>query len=136
MKLYLQKTMGGLKPMYDSDLDKYKKIPFDIPLEFDVKLARNAKFHNKYFAMLGMAFENQEEFKSFESFREAVQIGAGFIVRKQRLHGEEQIDSKSISFANMDQEEFDRLYVAVLDTIIDYFKFPKNGFKEELAKFY
>jgi hypothetical protein len=128
--------MGGLKPMYDSDLELYKKIPFDVSLEFEVKVPRNLPLLKKYFAMLKLAFENQEEFKSFEVFREAVQIGAGFFDRVQRLHGEEIIVSKSISFAKMSQEEFGRLYVAVLDTIIDYFKFPRNGFEEEIAKFY
>ncbi len=134
MKLYLQKTMGGLKPLYDSDLELYKKIPFDVSLEFEVKLARNAQFHRKYFAMLGIAFENQEQFKSFEMFRKAVQIEAGFFDRVQRLHGEEQIESKSISFSKMDQVQFDSLYVAVIDTIIDYFKFPRKGFEEEIDK--
>lgn len=136
MKLYLQKTMSGLKPLYDSDSDMYKKIPFDTPLEFNVKVPRNLQFHKKYFAALNLAFQNQEEFKSFEIFREAVQIGAGFYDKIQRLHGEEVIQARSISFAKMSQEEFDNLYFAVLDTIIDYFKFPRNGFEEEIAKFY
>lgn len=136
MKLYLQKTMGGLKPLYDSDLELYKKIPFDTPLEFEMKVPRGLKFHKKYFAAINLAFQNQEEFKSFEIFRESVQIGAGFYDKIQRLHGEEVIQARSISFAKMSQEEFDSLYVAVLDTIIDYFKFPRDGFEEEIAKFY
>lgn len=136
MKLYLQKTFQGLKPCYDSDQELFKKIPFDVPLEFEVKVARNIKFHKKLFALLNLTYQNQEEFKSFEVFRQAVIIGAGFFDVKQRLHGEEVIEAKSISFAKMDNTEFELLYNAVLDTIIDYFKFPRKGLEEEIAKFY
>lgn len=128
--------MSGLKPCYETDAEAYKKIPFDTPMEFEVKIARNLKFHKKYFAMLNLAYENQEEFKSFETFRQAVQIGAGYYDRVQRLHGEEVIVPRSISFSKMDNEEFEKLYTAVLATIIEYFNFPKKGFEEEIAKFY
>ncbi len=136
MKLFLQRTISGLKPLYDSDFELYKKIPFDVPFEFEVKIGRNIKFHKKFFAMLNLAFQNQEEFKSFEIFRQAVIIGAGFYDRIQRLHGEEIIVPKSISFSKMDEEEFERLYTSVLDTIIDYFNFPKAEIVDEIAKFY
>ena len=139
MKIYLIKTFNGLKPVGVNDDEKYKKIPQGEILEYEVKIGRNVAFHRKYFAMLNMAFQNQEEFKSFELFREAIQIGAGFFERKQRLHGEEIIDSKSISFAKMDEEEFSRLYTSVMDTIIDYFGWDKKGFESELqeiGKFY
>jgi hypothetical protein len=51
------------------------------------------------------------------------------------LHGEEMILAKSIKFSSMDEAEFDSLYIAVLDTIIDYFNFTQE-FVDELAKFY
>lgn len=136
MKLYLQKTISGLKPLYDSDLDLYKKIPFDVPFEFEVRIGRNIKFHKKFFAMLNLSFQNQEEFKSFEIFRQAVIIGAGFYEQIQRMHGEIMIIPKSISFAKMDEDEFQLLYSSVLDTIIEYFNFPKKEIEEEIAKFY
>jgi hypothetical protein len=86
--------------------------------------------------MLNLAFENQEEFKNFQIFREAVIIGAGFFEKVQRLHGEEIIVAKSISFAQMDNEQFEQLYTACIDTIIDYFNFTKKDFESELAMFY
>jgi hypothetical protein len=123
-------------PIDDLDKTKIGKIPFDTPLEFDVKVPRNIKFHRKFFAMLNLAFENQEEFKNFQIFREAVIIGAGFFEKVQRLHGEEIIVAKSISFAQMDNEQFEQLYTACIDTIIDYFNFTKKDFESELAMFY
>lgn len=136
MKLYLQRTLRGLMPLDDTDKEKINKIPFDTPLEFDVKVPRNIKFHRKFFAMLNLAFENQDEFKNFKIFREAVIIGAGFFDKVQRLHGEEILIAKSISFSNMDNEQFEGLYTACIDTIIDYFHFTKKDFESELAMFY
>lgn len=139
MELYLIKTFNGLKPVGDSDDEKFKKIPINEILKYTVSIPRNYKFHQKFFAMLNLAFQNQEEFRSFELFREAAIIGAGFIERKQRLHSEETIEAKSISFAKMNEEEFSRLYTAVLDTIIMYFGWEKEGFErelEEIAKFH
>ena len=136
MKLYLQRTLRGLIPIDDADKEKINKIPFDTPLEFDVKVPRNLGLHKKFFAMLNLAFENQDEFSNFEIFREAIIIGAGYFDRIQRLHGEEVIVAKSISFAKMDNAEFDSLYTACIDTIIDYFSFTKKDFENELAQFY
>lgn len=136
MKIYLQRTLRGLIPLDDTDKEKINKIPFDVALEYDVKVPRNIKFHRKYFAMMNLAFENQDEFKNFQIFREAVIIGAGFFDKVQRLHGEEIIVAKSISFANMDNEQFEQLYTACIDTIIDYFNFTKKDFESELAMFY
>lgn len=136
MKLYLQRTLRGLMPLDDTDKEKINKIPFDTPLEFDVKVPRNIKLHRKFFAMLNLAFENQDEFKNFQIFREAVIIGSGYFEKVQRLYGEEIILAKSISFANMDNFEFDSLYTACIDTIIGYFNFTKKEFESELAMFY
>jgi hypothetical protein len=135
MKIYLIKTYSGLVPYDDTDKESLKKIPLNVAMEYEVKIPRNLSFHKKFFAMLNLAFANQEEFKSFESFREAVIIGAGYYRTIQRLHGEEMILAKSIKFSSMDEAEFDSLYIAVLDTIIDYFNFTQE-FVDELAKFY
>jgi hypothetical protein len=136
MKIYLQRTLRGLIPLDDTDKEKINKIPFDVALEYEVKVMRNLKFHRKFFAMLNLAFENQDEFKNFQIFREAVIIGAGFFEKVQRLHGEEIIIAKSISFSQMDNTEFETLYTACIDTIIDYFNFTKKDFESELAMFY
>ena len=136
MKLYLRRTLRGLIPIDDTDKEKINKIPFHTPLEFEVKVPRNLGLHKKFFAMLNLAFENQDEFRNFQIFREAVIIGAGFFDRVQRLHGEEIIVAKSISFSQMDNEQFEQLYTACIDTIIDYFSLTKKDFENELAQFY
>jgi len=136
MKIALVRTLGGLKPAFDSDNDMLKKIPLDTILEYEVRVGRNIQFHKKFFALLNLTFSNQEEFTNFNVFRDAVVIGAGFYEEVQRLGGEMTIEAKSISFSKMDEMEFQELYGKVLDTIIEYFKFPRQGIEEEIAKFY
>lgn len=136
MKLYLVKTFGGLKPAYDSDNERFKKIPFDVPLEYNVKVPRNPLFHKKFFAMLKMAYENQEEFRHPEHFRKSMMLRSGNSEEEQRCDGEIALVPKSIAFDNMEEYEFQEVYISVLDTIIEYFKWPRKGFEEEIAKFY
>jgi hypothetical protein len=136
MKINMQRNFRGLVPLTDKDKEKINKIPLDTSFEFEVRVPRNLKFHRKLFKMLTLVFENQDEFKNFNIFREAIIIGAGYFDRVQRLHGEEVILAKSISFANMDEEAFQHLYNDCIDTAMNYFNFSKKSFEQELANFY
>lgn len=97
-------------------------------LEFVIP--RNGKFHRKYFALLDVGFDAWEPgrkhksykgipvAKSREQFREDVIILAGFYEQTFNLKGEMKIRAKSISFANMDDAEFERLYSATVDVLL------------------
>lgn len=132
MKITLVRTFKGLIPYDVSDEAKLKKIPFDTALEYDISVPRNLKLHKKFFALLNLAFENQEEFVSAKTFRSAVIIGAGYYEEQQRLGGEISIEAKSISFAKMDEAEFQNLYNDVLNTIVKYFGWEKTNLEEAL----
>ena len=91
---------------------------------------RNSKFHNKFFAMLNFAFDAWEPDrkrktykgrpvkKNFDLFREDILILAGFSEQTFNLRGEMKLKAQSISFANMDDEEFEQVYSAVVDVIL------------------
>ena len=90
--------------------------------------ARNPKFHRKFFAMLGVGFAAWEPgeletkhgpvTKQFEQFREDATILAGFYEQSIRLDGSVRVTAKSIAFGNMDELEFQRVYSAVADVIL------------------
>lgn len=98
--------------------------------EIEFVIPRNPKFHRKFFAMLNFAFDAWEPDrkrktykgrpveKNFEQFREDILILAGFSEQTFNLRGEMRLKAKSISFANMDDEEFERVYSAVVDVIL------------------
>jgi hypothetical protein len=56
--------------------------------------------------------------KNFECFREEVIIAAGFYEQTFGLNGRLKLTAKSISFAQMDDLEFERVYSAVANVLL------------------
>ena len=56
--------------------------------------------------------------KSFERFRKDVTIAAGFYDVNVNLKGEVRAEAKSISFAKMEQHEFEEVYSKVADVLL------------------
>ena len=133
MKLLLKNTNHGLIPLYDKDYEEKKKLVIGKDYQAEIKLARNIFFHRKYFGMLDAAWsllrENQRVFfggatygETFgkEAFRRSVQISAGFFEPIWDVKGRcWQKSVKSIAFDKMDEGEFENLYKAVYDTVMD-----------------
>lgn len=93
-------------------------------------IPRNGKYHRKFFAMLTVGFEAWEParkrktykgrsmVKNFDQFREDVLIAAGFYEQTFDLRGRMALRAKSISFSNMDDAEFEKVYGAVADVLL------------------
>ena len=113
---------------------EFATIEFVIP--------RNQKFHRKFFAMLNFAFDAWEPDrkrktykgrpvqKNFDRFREDVLILAGFSDQTFDLRGNMKLKAKSISFANMDDAEFESVYSSVADVILEHVLSGYSGRKE------
>ena len=107
----------------------------------DFKKMRNPKFHAKYFALLNIGFDNWSPKaidtkygvpeKNFERFRKDTTILAGFYDVTFRLDGSTRIEAKSISFANMSEDEFEDLYSKTIDVLLKYV-YDKDMTKEEI----
>ena len=133
MKLLLLNTVHGLVPLYDEDYDEKKKLIIGKEYKAEIRQARNIMFHRKYFGMLDAAWsllkESQRMFfggatygETFgkEAFRRSVQISAGFFEPIWDVKGRcWQKSVKSIAFDKMDETEFEKLYRAVYDTVMD-----------------
>jgi len=98
--------------------------------EISARQPRNARFHRKFFALLKLGYDawqpprrrmkyrGRPVAKSFEAFREEVTILAGFYEQTFDLAGRLQLRARSISFARMGEDEFERLYSAVIDVLL------------------
>lgn len=95
--------------------------------EIEIVIPRNPKFHRKFFALLKIGYEawepqilhdGQRIEKSFDQFREDVTIMAGHYIQTWTLDGEMRLRAKSISFAAMDDSEFEQVYGSVADVIL------------------
>lgn len=95
--------------------------------DVSIVVPRNPRFHRKFFALLkigfdcwepGLAHDGEPVAKDFEQFREDVTIMAGHYVQTWTLEGEMRLRAKSISFAAMDDDEFERVYSSVADVLL------------------
>ena len=135
MKAYVKWTGTFLKPMYNQDHDNVRqsKLKIGEVYEVELKKPRNILFHRKFFALLNLVFENQEVFdpNDFEAFRAYILIKCGEYVRTVTPKGEF-FHAKSISFANMDEIEFDELYTKVVNLAVQEIGLTSEEIKEEI----
>lgn len=127
----LWKRLMALEP------GEFATVEFVIP--------RNSKFHRKFFSMLHFAFDSWEPkrkfktykgrpvAKNFERFREDVLILSGFSEQTFDLRGNMKLKAVSISFASMDDAEFERVYSAVATVILENVLTSYSG-REELDR--
>jgi hypothetical protein len=135
-ELILEKSGIGLLPADEESEQILAKLPACQPIKVKFSKVRNTKFHRKAMALFGWAFERWEPPKlentrwsdlqperNFDRFRKDLTILAGFYEAHYRLNGEVRIEAKSLAFDQMEDDEFHKVYSAVIDAII------KNMFK-------
>lgn len=117
MKIFCRNTISGLVPLYPSDFDEKRKLKLGNDYEVTVVNPRNIGFHKKFFALVNVGHENTKLKMPFETYRRYVIMKAGYFKTYQTTKGT-YYEAESISFANMDQSQFEEVYSRVLDVII------------------
>lgn len=128
-ELALMKGSNGvLLPVTDEDSEYLKKLRAGQVIRGEFRQMRNPRFHRKFFALLQIGFDAweppEQEFrglpvqKNFERFRKDCVIAAGFYEPVANLKGEVRAEAKSVSFSNMEDAEFEKVYSAVADVIL------------------
>ena len=130
MKAYLSKTMTGFAPADEATAEWHRKMKLGQVVQGKYTKVRNYAFLRKYFALLNLGFENwnpgeiNSKFgvpeKNFERFRADVTILAGHYDVTIRIDGSTRIEPKSVSFANMNEEIFEKLYSATIDVLLKF----------------
>lgn len=129
---------GSLDGFLDADKTAYRRFKSRLKnleagelIAFDVRLPRNSKYHRKFFAMLNLAYEMWQPQrknksykgvvvqKNFERFRSDCLIQAGFYEQTFDLDGNMKLEAQSISFASMDDIQFEAVYSAVLNVLLE-----------------
>lgn len=129
MKLYLRKMPGGtLVPEDDDAVEWLQGVKAGSVISAEVAKPRNYRFLKKYMALLRLAFEAWEPalgdfkgmpvVKNFHRFRKDIAIATGFYELTVNLRGETRAEAKSISFAHMSEEEFNKLYQQTITLLL------------------
>lgn len=154
MEILLTKLPGGgLVPGDEIATEYLQRVKSGTVLRADVKRMRNARFHRKFHAMVRFAYDQWEPGddaewrgvkveKSYDRFYKDAIIMAGFYEPVFNIKGDLRMEAKSISFANMDEDEFEQVYTRVLDKLIEivlrhkgYNRQKVNDIIDQLAQF-
>jgi len=138
MKIYCKVTEIGLVPMYGSDLDEKRRLKVGETVLCEVTKPRNYEFHKKFFALVRLTFENLPErlsqmlsIRSEEDMLDCMKIDLGLY--SSAWHGGRQVVKPgSISFAKMDETEFEKFYGRAVDMVLSLYLAGTN--KEELLE--
>jgi len=125
------KGAGGVfYPAFEHDLQRLTKFKNGELYTAEIKLTRNPAFHRKTFAFFNFCFqhwaadraglEHADEATQFDRFRKDLTILAGFYEQTVRLNGDIRTEAKSLAYANMEPDEFERCYSALINAAIKH----------------
>jgi hypothetical protein len=144
MKIQAIRVPTGYLFATEADREAAKRHRIGQEVTLSAKATRNGKFHRKYFALLNLGFEYWETgdrehkgravAKNFERFRKDVAIMAGHYDPVWNLAGEMRLEARSISFASMDEAEFEKLYETTVQILIDKVLAAKGFTREEVDR--
>lgn len=137
MDIFCKVTPHGLVPMYDSDFDLKKRLKIGSVVKCKVSNPRNYEHHKKFFALVRLTFDNlpsnlAESWKihNEEDMLRRFKRDLGYFTSTYNERGEREIEYQSISFAAMEQYEFERFYNQCIDLVLS--KYIKGLDKQDL----
>jgi len=136
MKVLVKKEHGKLVPTDEYSEEMISKMTNTV-YACEIKKERNMLFHRKFFAMIKLFFDNQEIFLNIDHFRAEMIKSAGYHESYINHKKVKVYVPKSISFASMDQHEFEKLYNSVFASCLKNLNLESSRaeFLNELEKF-
>lgn len=109
-EILLRRDFGPiLRPCDEAGESALKRITQGNIVAVNVKQPRNVHHHRKFFALMQTIFSNQSHYKTLEHLLSAFKFACGHTEKIRTARGEIEIP-RSISFAKMDQAEFEAFY--------------------------
>ncbi len=107
-----------LVPSGHHDATEFEKLKVGNEYKVDARKARNPDHHRKGFALINLIFDSQEKYTTIEQLLTELKLRVGWYEEHVRMSGELVLIPKSISFADMDQTQFETFYTRVTDIAI------------------
>ena len=118
--IFCRRTTSGLSPDDDAARDVLRKVKVGDVVRVEVRRPRNLSAHRRFFALVNLVYTNSEKFPSPDVARRVLTCRAGhalpYIIEST---GEVLLIPESISFANMDQDEFDAFWQRVVKVVCE-----------------
>lgn len=136
MKLLFIKSQGGvLIPADDKCVESMQKVKNNETIMIEYKPKRNIFFHRKAFALLTLVLQNQDHYKTVENILEVVKFRAGYFETIITHTGKKHYKTKSISFSEMDNLEFEEFYSKIIDVAFELTGLLKKDIEKEILSF-
>lgn len=131
MQIEMVKLPGGaFFPIDDAEAERAKKFKNNGLYTVEIKLTRNPLLHKKMFAFFKFCFdhwcankaglENMDEYSQFDRFRKDLTILSGFYEQTVRLDGSVRTEAKSLAYGDMESDEFERCYHAIVNAALKH----------------
>ena len=125
---FVRANIGGVHcfvPASEIDAEEFGRLTFGEVYTAEFKKMRNWRFHRKFFALLGITFDNMSDevrercnIHTMDGMLVHLKVALGHYELMVALDGSPIYEPKSISFAAMDQTEFEKFYQHTLDIVI------------------
>lgn len=120
--------MSALVGATDEDVEKINQLSMDETFTTEVRKMRNSKYHRKYFALLQALLDNMPDdvkerrnVNTIEGLLIDLKLLLGHYELRVTQEGNAVFIPKSISFAAMDQLEFQKFYSRTIDIALQYY---------------
>lgn len=115
--IMLRRSTQGFVPAHQHDYEIWSKIRLGATVAAYCRHARDTVQHNKFWLLVQTVWENQERFKTTEALAEEIKIKLGYVDSYEVSGDRVVVRTKSISFYEMDQLEFDEFYNKAVEFI-------------------
>ena len=140
MKLMVVKdSLGALRAADDAATQALKGIAAGEYLKIDLTRPRNPQFHRLFFALLTVVFENlpedlEHKYPTVKRLLWEVKLQMGFFEMHETLGGKMVPIPGSISFAKMDDVEFETFFQTAIGICRKYFlpAVSESGLRESI----
>lgn len=137
MDIYCKVTQYGLVPLYNTDLELKKHLKIGNVVKCKVSNPRNYEHHKKFFALVRLTFDNlplplveKWHIHNEQDMLRRFKRDLGYFTNTLNEYGEHEIEYLSISFAAMEQHEFENFYNQCIDLVLN--KYIKGIDKDDL----
>ena len=125
MDIFCKVTPYGFVPMYESDHEAKKRLRVGTVVKCKASNPRNYEFHKKFFALVRLTFDNLPtrlavywKINNEDDMLRRFKRDLGYFTSTYNEKGEKEIEYGSISFAAMEQYEFECFYNQCIDLVL------------------
>lgn len=107
-ELFMRRALGTLRPVDAAGEEALRSMRGDEVVHVTIKRKRNERFHRKWWAIVQAVYPHQDLYPTPRTLNNAIKAATGLAKTYTLPDGRILIDVESISFASMDEAEFEQ----------------------------